>query len=260
MVRGESTPLLLIHGFGEFLEVWWLNIEPLSEHYRVYAIDMLGHGLSDKPVNNYTLPSTTSFISDFMQTLGIESAHLIGHSLGGVVCLDMAIKFPEKIGKVILSDCGGLSGRVPFLYKLCLIPILGEAIMKPTLKPSIRYGMKRRFHNPEVVTDEMVDKDYEYIRMPQAKRAMLDIVRTNIDFHGLRPDAVIIDRLHLVREPTLFIHGEQDTVIPLADVQKAYKLMPDARLKVMNECGHCPHIEKAAEFNQAVIEFLKSGD
>ena len=93
IVRGSGAPILLIHGLGEFLDVWWFNIEPLSKHCLVYAMDLPGHGLSDKPPINYTLPFATKFISDFMQALGIERAHLIGHSLGA------AIAFLESNGR-----------------------------------------------------------------------------------------------------------------------------------------------------------------
>ncbi|MDI6814545.1 MAG: alpha/beta hydrolase [Dehalococcoidales bacterium] len=257
-VGGAGSPVLLIHGFGQFLEVWGFNIFPLSKHYLVCAMDLPGHGLSDKPSGKYTLSFATEFITDFMQTLGIERASLIGHSLGGLIGLNAAINFPERVDQLILVDCGGLSKEVPFFYRLCTVPVLGELIMMPTIKAGLKYGIKRAFYNPDLVIEEMINIDYEFMNMPKTKQAMLNLIRSNANFKGLYPEVIITDKLHLIKSPTLFIHGEQDKTIPFTYAQDACKLIPNARLKVIAKCGHCPHIEKAPEFNGAVIAFLES--
>jgi len=127
MVKGAGSPLLLLHGYGEFLETWDFNIRPLSEHYQVYAMDLPGHGLSDKPKVAYNLSFFTRFVTDFMQALGIEHASLIGHSMGGHISLSVAINFAEKVDKLILETSAGLSNDVSLLRKLCSIPVLGGA-------------------------------------------------------------------------------------------------------------------------------------
>jgi len=256
VVMGSGYPLILVHGFGEFLEVWWLNIGPLSEHYRVYALDLPGQGLSDKPDTDCTIPFITGFMSGFMQALGIECAHFVGHSLGAGIGLNMAIHCPERVNRLVLVDSGGLSTDMSFLYRLCTLPIVGEILVRPTIKAGLRHGIKRAFYNPDLVTDEMVDKNYELMRMPGTKQAMLNMLRANADFTGPHPGVVVTDKLHLVKSPVLFIHGEQDPVVPLADVRNACKMVPNAELAVFAECGHCPYIEKAAEFNEVVIAFL----
>ncbi len=260
VVRGSGAPTLLIHGFGEFLEVWWFNIGPLSQHCQVYAMDLPGHGLSDKPAIDYSLAFANECATGFMQALGIERANLIGHSLGGIIALSMAINFPEKVDRLILVDSGGLSRETPLHIRLCTLPILGEIIVAPTIKVGLRYGIRRAFYNPGLVTDEMVDKDYEFINKPGAKRAMLSIIRSNADITGPHPEVVMTDRLHLVKSPTLIIHGAQDEVVLVEHAQNAYSLIPNARLKVIERSGHCPHIEKAPEFNEAVIAFLESSE
>lgn len=257
-VKGSGAPILLFHGIGEFLEAWWRNIDPLSEHYLVYAMDLPGHGLSDKSAGSYSLSFVAELVSDFMKAMGIERAHLIGHSLGGILALSMAVNYPDRVGKLILVDCGGLDREVPLLYRLCTLPVLGDILVRPTVKAGLRNGIKRRFYNPQLVTEEMVDKDYEFMKMPETKRAMLDIIRSNVNLSGLRPEIVMTDKLRLVKSPTLFIHGEQDAVIPLAHARHACNLIPDARLEAITECGHCPYIEKASEFNEMVIAFLGS--
>jgi len=113
VVEGRGSPILLIHGFGEFLEVWGYNISPLSEHFTVYALDLPGHGLSEEPRADYTLDYAARFVADFMKTLEIKRASLVGHSLGGLLCLKIAIDFPDRVDKLILVDSAGLSNRWP---------------------------------------------------------------------------------------------------------------------------------------------------
>jgi len=258
IVRGDGPPILLIHGFGEFVESWAFNIEPLSEHYRVYALDLPGHGLSDKPANGYAFFLSADFVANFMQTLEINRATLIGHSIGGFICLSTAINFPEKVDRLVLIDSGGVSKEMPLRYRLAALPILGEIMVEPTLKAGLRMGIKGTFYNPDLVTDEMVDMTYKYLRMRGAKRAMLEIIRESTSLRGPVAEAIMTDKLHLIKAPTLVIHGAQDKTVPVDEVENASKLIPKARLAVFEECGHVPHLEKPAEFNETVLAFLQS--
>jgi len=257
IVSGDGAPTLLIHGFGEFLEVWWFNINPLSEHCQVYAVDLPGHGLSSKPAVDYSISFIHECIVNFMQAVGMEHANLIGHSMGGGIALSMAINFPDKVDKLILVDTAGLSTEASLLHRLCTLPVLGKIIMGPTIKAGLRYGMKKAFYNPNLLTEEMVNKIYEFQKIPGTKQAMLSLIRSNANISGPHPEKNTADKLHLIKSPTLLIHGAQDEVIPVEHAQNACQVIPNARLKVVDECGHCPHIEKAAEFNEAVIAFLK---
>jgi len=256
IVKGSGSPVLVIHGFGQFLEVWWSNIGPLSQHYQVYAMDLPGHGLSEKPAVDYTFSIVTEFIIDFMEALGIGHASLIGHSMGGSICLEGAINFPDKVDKIILVDSGSLSEKVPLLYRLCALPVLGDILVRPTTKAGVRRGIKRAFYNPDLVTEDMVNLNYELLRKPGVKDTMLSILRSGGSISRSNPETIVTDKLHLVKVPTLLIHGAQDTVIPLEYAQNACRLIPGCELEIIDECGHCPHLEKASEFNKAVISFL----
>ncbi|GAI37259.1 unnamed protein product, partial [marine sediment metagenome] len=97
---------------------------------------------------------------------------------------------------------------------------------------------------------------YELLKIPGVKDTMLSIIRSGVSISRSNPETIITDKLHLVKVPTLLIHGAQDTVIPLEYAQSACRLIPDCRLEIIDECGHCPHLEKASEFNEAVISFL----
>jgi 4,5:9,10-diseco-3-hydroxy-5,9,17-trioxoandrosta-1(10),2-diene-4-oate hydrolase len=260
VVEGQGPPVLLIHGFGEFLEVWGYNISPLSEHFTVYALDLMGHGLSEEPRADYTLDYAATFVADFMKTLEIKRASLVGHSLGGLLCLKLAIDFPEKVDKLVLVDSAGLSKEAPLIYRLATLPVLGKAILKPTLKTVIKHGMKKGFYNPEIIARDWVDLSYKYLKMPKLKRTLWNLIRSNASIDGLHPEVIVTDKLHLVQSSTLLIHGEQDQVIPVDYARLACKLIPNVKCEVIDRCGHCPHIEKAARFNDLVVTFLRASE
>jgi len=257
VVKGDGPPVLLIHGLGGYLETWIYNIGVLSKHFTVYALDLPGHGLSEGPVANYTLECCTHRIAvGFMAALRIERASLVGHSLGGLVCLSVAIHFPQKVDKLVLVDSAGLNKEAPLIYRLATLPVLGDILLKPTIKPLIKAGMEKGFYNPEIITDEMVDLSYKYWRTPKFKRALANLLRHNASIDGLHPEVIVTDKLHLVQSPTLLIHGKQDQVIPVDYARLACKIIPNVKCQVIDRCGHCPHIEKATQFNDLVASFL----
>jgi len=262
LLKGAGSPVLLLHGYAHFLETWDFNLRPLSQHYQVYAMDLPGHGLSDKPDIAYNIFFFTKFVINFMQALGIEHASLIGHSMGGQISVNVAINFPEKVDRLVLETSAGLSHDVSLLHKICSLPVLGSADTKESpIETALGQRMKREFYHPDFAAREIVDLSYRFMeQMPETRRVLLSILHHSVTASGLRPEVVMVDRLHLVKSPTLLIHGAQDEIHPLELSQNACRLIPSARLKVINECGHCPHIEKAAEFNEVVISFLKANE
>ena len=252
--KGKGPELLLFHGFGEFLETWLFNLDFLSQYYTVYAIDLPGHGSSQEPKVSYTLDFGTRFAIGFMEALEIKHASLIGHSVCGSLCLNLAIKCPEKVDRLILVGSTGLCRReASYLYRL--MALFNKAVAWPT-KTIILAAVKIAFYNPDIVTEELMNKAYQYLTMPKTRDALLNILRSNIEDKSIKPEMLMDNNLHLVSSPALIIHGIQDRVIPVEYVQDACNLIPEAKLEVFDECGHCPHIEKANEFNQTTLAFL----
>jgi len=261
LLRGSGPPLLLVHGLGEFLEAWLSNIVPLSEYFTVYAIDLPGHGLSEDSKHDCTLGFNVQFIINFMEVMGIPRARLIGHSMGGPICLSLAVDFPGKVDKLILVDSGGFSDKVSLTYRLATLPLLGNILLGPSLlmnRTTIRAGMKRQFYNPKIVPEEWFYAACQHLKRPKRNKTMLNIIRSYTSIGGIRPEANITDKLPLMKQPTLIIHGMQDRVIPIEHACKARKLIPHAKLEVFSECGHNPQVEKAPEFNETVLRFLTS--
>ena len=259
-VLGDGPPVLLLHGFGEFLETWDFNFQFLSEHYQVYIIDLPGHGLSDKPYVEYNIAFFTQFIADFMDTFAIELASIIGHSFGGAMAISIATRFPERVDRIILESCFGLSNDISLLHKLCSIPVIGSIdTSDPSVKSALEHRARMEFYNPDSVAHEIAGMSYRFMQMEESRRVMLNIMHNWVGVNGLNPEVVMIDRLRLIESPTLLVHGTQDSIHPVELSEKAHQLIHGSRLKLFNECGHCPHIEKAEEFNETVLSFLDTG-
>lgn len=256
--RGSGPPVILLHGFCEFLETWDFNLRPLGEYYRVYAMDLPGHGLSDKPYLDYTISFFTDFAVSFMRALGISRAHIIGHSFGGAIAINLAACFPEKVSRLVLESSFGLSNNVSLLHKLCTMPVLAGSSGGTHVKSALEQRINLEFYSPDFAAREIVSRSYLFMKMPEARRVMLNIMHNWVGSRGLRPAASVTDKLRLIKSPTLLVHCEQDNIHPVAFSQRALRLIPNARLKVFTSCGHCPHIEKATEFNEIVLEFLEA--
>jgi pimeloyl-ACP methyl ester carboxylesterase len=257
-VRGSGYPVLLLHGFCEFLETWDFNLRPLGEHYQVYAMDLPGHGLSDKPYLDYSISFFTEFVVGFMQALGIERAAVVGHSFGGAISISLATSFPKKVDSLVLESSFGLGRDISLLHKLCSVPVLAESGAKSGgAGPALEQRVNLEFYHPDFAAREIVGRSYSFMRMPEARRVMLNIMHNWVEADGLRLEAIMVDKLPLIKAPTLLIHCEQDNIHPIRLSRNALRLIPGARLKVFSDCGHCPHIEKAADFNKAVIGFIE---
>lgn len=253
----EGTTVLLIHGIGDSVETWMLNINSLAEHHRVYALDLVGFGRSDKPAVPYSLAYGAQFVNDFMEAQRIDQATLIGNSMGGAVSLQFAIQFPDKLEKLVLEASLGLGKEINLLFRLPTLPVIGELLTRPSRKGTTKV-FKEILYDPALVTDELVELYYQLSALPGAQKSFLSALRAGVNFWGVRPEVVrsIVDNLGTITAPTLVIWGRQDRILPVAHAEVAKSRTPNAHLHILDSCGHGPHFERPAEFNATVIEFL----
>lgn len=255
----EGGTVVLIHGIGDSVEAWTLNINALAEHYRVYAMDLVGFGHSDKPSVPYSFSYLAQFVNDFMEAQSIDQACLIGNSLGGGVALQFAIQFPDKVEKLVLVASSGLGKEVNLLFRLPTLPLIGEWLTRPSRKGTAQI-LKECVYDPALVTNELVEFYYQLDTLPGAQKSFLSMLRAGCNLHGLRDDVIrpILDNLATITAPTLIVWGQQDRILPVAHAHMAEKRIPNARLHIFDPCGHLPQLERAEEFNTLVLEFLAS--
>jgi pimeloyl-ACP methyl ester carboxylesterase len=255
----RGSPVILIHGLGASADIWIKNIHLLALRHRVYVPDVAGFGLSEKPEDLRSPSYFTQFINDFMLSLEIERASLVGHSLGGGIALQYTICHPDKVDKLVVADGAGLGRDVIYTLKLMSLPLIGELISYPT-----RFGVSMFFklavRNPGVITDDIIDTYYELFRLPGARRFLLQVVRSIVTLKGGRENLLqpVLANLHTISAPTLIIWGRQDRVLPLKQAYVAREHIPNAKLHIIENCGHITNLECPDEFNDVVMRFLNN--
>jgi pimeloyl-ACP methyl ester carboxylesterase len=254
---GKGSAVVLVHGLGGFIENWMHNIEPLAKEHRVYAMDLVGFGRSDKTPLVKDMNTLVQFISDFMDALKISKATLIGNSLGGGLVLQFALRFPQKVEKLVLVDTAGMGRDVIVDFRLCSVPFLGELLIKPSLK-GVEKLWRKIVYDPALVTPELVKMCYELGTLPDATKSLLSVLRAGINLCGQRSKLTkpLLKDLYKINVPTLIFWGRQDRIIPIKHATIAAAKIPNAKLIVFDKCSHVPMFEYPEGFNKITMEFL----
>lgn len=254
---GKSS-IILLHGFGGYIEDWLDNVAALARGRKVYALDLVGFGRSDKPQVKYSIPYLTDFVQKFMVDQDIDRATLIGESMGGAIALRFALQYPNQVEKMVLAASAGFGKEVSIYFRMMSLPLLGELFARPSRK-GIAQLLEQFFYNQDLITDLRIEEDYEMASLPGAQRSQLSALRSMCNIWGAKSEVYrpILDRLEEIEVPTLVIWGAQDRILPVAHAHQA-KRLPNARVHILDSCGHVPNIERAKEFNALVTDFLSN--
>jgi pimeloyl-ACP methyl ester carboxylesterase len=258
VVKGEGEPLLLIHGYGAGSWVWEKQINILSKNYKVYALDIIGYGYSDRPRIEYTPETYIHFLRDFIDGLEIERATLIGNSMGGGIAWAMAALFPKRVGKLILIDCvppdvlkqvRNESFRALAVIKN--IPFLPYWVISSRNKNSIRRVLQECLFDRELISPALLDRQWELIRFKGSAWVLYSTLKHAKDTSKMG------DYLSLINHPTLLIWGEQDLVFPPSVGESLHRAIKGSKLDIIKRSGHIPMWETPEEVNQVILDFLK---
>jgi 2-hydroxy-6-oxonona-2,4-dienedioate hydrolase len=248
--KGEGKPLILLHGGGGHAETWVRNLIPLSQKYRVLAIDYLGHGYTDKPKITYNLNAFSKHLLDFMDAAGVKKAHLVGESQGGQISVLTAYEHPERVDKLGLIVGGIPSNEHGYMSGQNRLQELNrEATGMPT-KESIRKRMEWLFHDPKTLPDELVD-----IRLR---------IYSQLDFQQVlqtrdRTIYNLIEKIPKLQAPILFFWTTHNPTCPWPVADKVHQAVPGSRFVLVDKSGHWPQYERPDEFNRTLLEFLGEG-
>jgi 2-hydroxy-6-oxonona-2,4-dienedioate hydrolase len=247
-----SEALILLHGSGGHLETYTRNVLPLGERYRVFAIDMIGHGFTDKPDYDYEISHYVRHLVDFMDAMDIGKAHLSGESLGGWVAARFAIDHPDRLGRLILNTAGGLTANADVMRRIYDLSM--KAVTEAD-RENVRKRLEWLMHDPAVVTDDLTETRLRVYTQPGFVTAMEHILCLQLMDIRL-PNLLDEAALKTVAAPTLVIWTSHDPTGAVEVGQKFADLIPDAALVVMDGCGHWPQYEDAPLFNRLVLDFL----
>jgi pimeloyl-ACP methyl ester carboxylesterase len=248
---GTGDPVIMLHGSGPGVSAWanWrLSLPTLAQRFRVLAPDVVGFGHTERPDDvRYSLRTWTDHVWDFADTLGVERFSIVGNSLGGRIALAMAGERPERVARMVLMGSPGVG----------MTPTEGLAALR-SYEPSLdtmRALLTGYFAvDPSLITEDLVRIRYEASAAPGAHEAY------HAMFHDPRHAGgdlgITEEQVRAITTPTLLVHGREDRVVPVGVSQTMVGLLPDADLHVFARCGHWTQIERAAEFNALVGDYL----
>lgn len=253
--EGSGESLVLIHGLAVSIENWAWNIEALAAYYRVIALDIPGFGRSSQPTDPslYEPVNTAHVFFCFLSTLGISHATLIGHSMGGYVAIQFCLHYPKFVDRLILISSAGLGQEVDLFLRLCSIWPLGEVFFRPS-RQTIQWmgdwllstGMCEAYR----------ERMLALYQLPGARQSMLNTLRVGVTLHG-QLIAFKDEDLQQLRLPVLLVWGNQDNVLPVHHIYRAAEVLPNCRAVIFDHARHAPHIDRAEDFNQLVLDFLQ---
>jgi len=259
---GEGQPVFLIHGFGAKKESWVAQFSPLSKHFDVVRMDNRGAGKSERVEEPYSMETLADDVKGLMDVLNIEKASVIGWSLGGMIVQNFALKYPDRVNKVVLINTNyGMpneQGIVAFKNdRLKKLETLKEDPEKAFWDGAV-LGFHRKFRkemqqNPQkmfydlwsvegVIEESTIDPPTSNDIENQAKA---------LETHNT------FERLDNLTMPVLLLSASHDRLTPKSVMDEIHEKLPNSKLVVIDKAGHNSPQSRAPEVNQAIIEFLK---
>ena len=260
-VHGDhGDPLILLHGFGATGFTWRYWIRGLARDRRVYVVDLKGFGRSPKPRDGrYSPHDHADAVCRMVEDHGLERFTLIGHSLGGGVALLTALRMldagqSDRVKALVLVASAAVPQNLPRFIGLARLPVFGVATLG-SVPPRhlVRWVLRQIVHDRSVVAGDWVDGYAMPLATPDARYGVLATARAIIP-----PDVdEIVRRFPELRIPALLLWGRHDRVVPLWVGERLAAGLPQARLEVLEDCGHMPPEELPAESLALVTRFLE---
>lgn len=256
--KGNPETIIFLHGINGHLEAYAKNLIPLSKDFHVVAFDYVGHGLSSKPLLDYTPVLLAEQLGELMDALGIEKAHLSGESLGGWVSGHFAAAHPERVGRLMLNTAGGIpivteKGRADLEH---FIALNQRNIDNTPTYESVQARLNWLMHpnNHHLVNDELINLRLRIYLQPES-RAMLPRLNAMLEHH----DEYLIP-LDKLPAGTLFLWTHDNPIHDTESVKAAHAKVPGSILYfVKGESAHWPQYEQVDEFNTLTTQFFKTG-
>jgi pimeloyl-ACP methyl ester carboxylesterase len=248
---GQGKPLVLVHGFAGSTYTWRYLIPLLSQHYTVYALDLLGFGLSDKPLDaDYNMSQQGQLVIDFIDAMKLPPVALVGHSMGGVIVSCAAVQAPQKIDRLIIMDAGFYHGGPPAFTKHLFFPF--DVLMARSFytKGTRSKSLLNSYYNKALITDELIENYLKPARTPHASDAL---ARMMTKASGESYDG-ISSRISI---PTLLIWARNDAPIPLSDGERLQREIKESKLVVVDKSGHMIQEEQPQQVAAAIESFLQ---
>lgn len=244
-VYGRGHPVILLHGWLGSWGLWRETMTYLGQNYRTYALDFWGFGESGRKRSTYKVQDFVSLVNQFMDQLGIASAPLVGHSMGGTVSLSVALDYPERVEKVVIIGSPIVGSSLALPLKLAGIPINARLLF--TFFPLFRAAM--RLASPFICSDpefpDLMDRDLSRTTLESFLISIATLRKTD-----LRP------RLNQIQIPVMGMFGDADNIVNPQQWKPLQEGLPNARIERFSQAGHFIMLDEPPLFLSILKDFL----
>jgi pimeloyl-ACP methyl ester carboxylesterase len=256
----DGPVVLLLHGLVSDSTTWQPTIAPLAARgLRVIALDLLGHGQSDKPPIGYSLDDFGASITEVLDQLAITRVTLVGHSLGGAIAMHFAHHDLERVERLVLVSSGGLGKQVHLMLRGATLPGVSTLLRLTVNRGTAHVYGRRQLHRalrlrPEAVTN--LSRIGRSLLTTEGRTTFIAATRAVIGPSGQLGSMIEMDYLaeHL---PTLIVWSEHDPIIPVSHAHATHDYLPSSRLEVFPGTSHEPHRRHPLRFATAVADFIE---
>ena len=242
---GDSV-VLLLHGFGGDLDNWMFNLDSLAEKQRVLALDLPGHGQSVKTNVDPSLSGMATFVRKFLDVLSVSSVHVVGHSMGGAIAMQLASDSPETVKSLGLICSAGLG---PYINSDYL-----RGFVEAQSQQELKLVLQQLFADESLVNLQLVNNLLNYKRMDGVEASLNALSETLI---SAGEQTFLTDNIVASGIPVLVIWGKQDRIIPVSHAQN-YSAAGGScvEVEIFDSAGHMVQMEKAHDVNRSLLNFL----
>ncbi|NWG15983.1 MAG: alpha/beta hydrolase [Chloroflexi bacterium] len=256
----SAPPVVMVHGWLSHARIWRQTLDALRDSHYCVALDLLGHGFSDKPPDgDYSIPAQAARVLRLADALGLDTFAYMGHSMGGMIGLYIAsTAAPERVTRLI--DVSGVAnGRLSPYVRRLLTPIYATGAIFPAIWSFSRVAMRWRWYAITYDRALYADPRRAFEPVESEDRQMALMPGNEIPaYRDLQAIAALdlTEALARVQAPTLVLFGKSDGTVPVENGHLAHRRIPNSRLVLLDDCGHIPMTEQPLAYLDAVQAFL----
>jgi pimeloyl-ACP methyl ester carboxylesterase len=254
---GEGPAILFVHGLGASWQSWLEQMPEFAASHRVVAMDLPGFGYSESPSEDISIEYYARWTAKFMDMVGIESAAVVGNSMGGFVSAELAIKFPERVQRLVFVSAAIFWQNRRRAQPLVQLAKLSDAVVARALvratddiatRRRLRYAAlaSAGFRYPQYISDELA---HEMVRSARRTDGFLPALQALAGYD-------LEEELPKISCPTLIVWGAHDQLVSVKDAERLEDLIPDSRREVFERTGHVAMLERPERFNRLLRGFL----
>lgn len=261
-VHGAGPPLLLVHGFMTTGYSWRYALRPLGERFTLYVPDLVGCGRSDAPDAPYTPENLADYLAALVDALAIRGAPAVGNSMGGYLCMHLALRAPDAISRLVNLHAPGLpTGRIRALRAaLDLAPRWRSALRWAVQRAPERWVHRNVHYYDETLKSREEHREYARpLATPEGFRAFARMLDETMDLRAMERFEATLRARRGFPIPLRLVYARRDPMVPPAVGERLAALLPDAELVWLDAASHFAHVDAVDDFARVALPFLEGG-